>query len=523
MAWLAWRLTRRGSIAWAAVLGFSITAMSAGYIAAYPSAADRRLFASSVGDNPAFRALYGPGVALDTPGGFVQWRYGTGLALLAGIWGLLAATRLLRGEEESGRVELISTGTVRPPRLLAIQLGTLAGGFVLIGGVLAVGAVAGGLPVGGSAMLGAMTALSGLVFATMGAVASQVAVTRRQAAAWTGLVLAASFVLRTAAGAASDVRWLVWVTPLGWAGRTQPLTGPSLVPFALLVAACLVFAGLAVALRARRDLGASVLAIADAGRPSLRLLGSSFAFTVRSNRAMASAWGIGLGSLMLLFGLLVPDVVAWAREDVGLSAEIAIGGARMTSADGLLGFLFVFMMVVLSVLAVTLVGAMHEEESSGRLDNLLARPVTRARWFGARVAGATLIVAAVAACSGAAAWAGAAVRGADVTVGGVAAATVNTLPVTVFFGGLTLLVFAAAPRLTSGLGIGLAVGLFLLDFIGENLDAPGWLLDLSPFHHVAAVPAVDPAVGPAIALVSVGVVLGVAGLGVFRSRDLQPE
>jgi ABC-2 type transport system permease protein len=53
--------------------------------------------------NPAIRVLFGVPLALDSAGGFTVWRTGTFAAVTVAAWGLLEATRITRGEEQSGR------------------------------------------------------------------------------------------------------------------------------------------------------------------------------------------------------------------------------------------------------------------------------------------------------------------------------------------------------------------------------------------------------------------------------------
>jgi ABC-2 type transport system permease protein len=97
------------------------------------------------------------------------------------------------------------------------------------------------------------------------------------------------------------------------------------------------------------------------------------------------------------------------------------------------------------------------------------------------------------------------------------------LPAAIFIGGITLVVFGAVPRLTTGLGIGAAVGFYLLEFIGRIVKAPNWVLDLSPYHHVAPAPAMPVAWTAVYVLVAAGVALGIIGLLLFRRRDVLSE
>src|SRR5205809_476403 len=45
-------------------------------------------------------------IAVDTPGGYVTWKYGLTLLIIA-IWPLIACSRLLRGEEERGSLDAL--------------------------------------------------------------------------------------------------------------------------------------------------------------------------------------------------------------------------------------------------------------------------------------------------------------------------------------------------------------------------------------------------------------------------------
>ena len=80
---------------------------------------------SALAENPAIRTLFGPPVALDDPGGFTVWRTGTFLAVLAGTWAALTATRLTRGEEEAGRWDLLLAGRVTLRSLVGRTLAVL--------------------------------------------------------------------------------------------------------------------------------------------------------------------------------------------------------------------------------------------------------------------------------------------------------------------------------------------------------------------------------------------------------------
>jgi putative exporter of polyketide antibiotics len=60
--------------------------------------------------------IFGVAHHLDTVGGYAAYHaIGVG-GIIAAVWGLLAGTRLLRGEEDTGRWELSESMTVAPAR-----------------------------------------------------------------------------------------------------------------------------------------------------------------------------------------------------------------------------------------------------------------------------------------------------------------------------------------------------------------------------------------------------------------------
>ena len=99
-----------------------------GFRHTYPTEASRRAFAESFAANPGLRLLYGQPHQIDTTAGYTAWRVGGVLAIAAAAYGLLAAVRAGRAEEESGRTEIVlaapvSRATASTAGLLAIAAG----------------------------------------------------------------------------------------------------------------------------------------------------------------------------------------------------------------------------------------------------------------------------------------------------------------------------------------------------------------------------------------------------------------
>jgi len=105
------RLTRRGIVLLALGVAAYVLVEAISFVQTYPDQASRMRLAE-FGDQPAVRMLQGIPHAVETVGGFVVWDGGWFLEAIVGVWALLTTSRLLRGEEDSGRAEYPLSGPV---------------------------------------------------------------------------------------------------------------------------------------------------------------------------------------------------------------------------------------------------------------------------------------------------------------------------------------------------------------------------------------------------------------------------
>ncbi len=85
--------------------------------------------------------------------------------------------------------------------------------------------------------------------------------------------------------------------------------------------------------------------------------------------------------------------------------------------------------------------------------------------------------------------------------------------------GATLLVYGLVPRWSLA-AWALVAWVFVAAMFGILLDLPQWMLNLSPFQHVPALPAASMAWPPIVVLTAIAVALIVAGLAALDRRDL---
>jgi len=491
------------------------------YESAYPTAAARRSLVRTVQNNYGLQGLYGVARHIDTVGGFTNWRMTWMLGLLAGAWGVLASTRMLRGEEQDGRRELLLSGVITARGALLADLAALASllvaSFVAYGAALA----AVGIPAGGALVVAGGTLAVGAFFAGVGAVSSQLFADRRHAVAAAGALLGVAFLVRVVADGTRTLGWVRWTTPLGWLENTRPFSGTNLAAGLPLLGGAVVFAVLAAGLVVVRDLGSGLVAERDRSRVRSRLLGGMTGFTVLTTRGALVAWSAGISLYTFILGLLTKDVTSVIRQQASVHSLLGrLGIAGFDRPQDLLGLMFVFAALPIALFAVSQVGAAREEESSGRLDAILVRAVGRSRWMLTRLAISIAGAALVAVASGVLAWAGAAVHDTGVPLPSMLTAAANCIPAAVLFLGVAAAAFGIVPRHAVGVGIGAVVVSYLLELVGSITRAPGWVLDLSAFHHVAPSPAAPVDVVAAVVMVVIGLAGVAIGTAALRRRDV---
>ena len=522
------RAARSGAL-WGYVFGLTVASSAWGYTSAYKTPAQRARLAALFGSNTGLAAINGPAHAIQTVAGYTVWKSFMFLIIVGAVWGLLTGTKLLRGEEDAGRWELLLAGQTTRRRAAAQALAGLGAGLAVLWLLTALITVVIGqfarvsIPATASLFFAAALVTPAAVFLAAGALASQLAATRRQAAGYAGAALGACYALRMAADSDPHLHWLGWTTPLGWAEELQPLTSPRplvLLPLGGLVT---VLCALTVYLAGSRDLGASVLPDRSRAQGHTRLLTGPTGLAARLARPSAVAWVGAVGAWALLLGSIAKQ--GGSVLTVSSSAERVIShlGASGGSASAYLGFTFLMIAWLVASTAAGQVTAARAEEAEGRLGQLLARPVSRVSWLAGRLALAVAILVASGLLAGLSAWLGAVADGASVSIGSLLGAGLNVVPPAVCVLGIGVLAMGVWPRATSTVTYAVLCWALLIQLAGGFFSSSHWLLDTSVFHHMTAAPQVSPDWTSAAVLVAIGTAAALAGGMAFVRRDLAGE
>jgi ABC-2 type transport system permease protein len=482
----------------------------------YRSQAEFDRAAAAMADNAAFIAMAGPARALNTTGGQVAWQASAFGAIVVGLMAMFVVGRHTRAEEESGREELLRSGVVSrtAPMTAALLAAVLASAVVAAGVSLSL--VAYGLPAAGSWALGVGVLGCGVAFAGVALLAAQVTTTTRATYGLTGAVLGVAYGVR----AIGDISGggLSWLSPIGWYQAMHAYSGERWWPALLLAALGLIATAAAYAVFVRRDLGAGVWATRvgpDRAAPAL-LSGVGLAW--RLQRSSVFWWSFGMFVGGLGYGSMGDDVTTMMGDSEVSRKIFTAGGPDLLDSF----YAVATLMLVLIAAGFTVSSALrpHSEEHAGRVEQLLATGLTRTRWYLGHALVTVVGTLVVLLASGLGIGLGyALVTGDGSAVLRLTGATFAQLSGLFVLGALARLLNAVLPRWATLAWLGV-VFCWVIVMFGQLLEFPQWVIDISPFSHLAAVPAAAMSWTPYVVVLAMAVSMSAGGLVAFRHRDV---
>ncbi|MGZ4688995.1 MAG: hypothetical protein ACXWAY_05160 [Acidimicrobiia bacterium] len=509
----------------ALAFGGTAAASALSYVSTFSSEASRRQLVATTSTDRGLAVLFGPISAVNTVGGYTVYKCFVFLTTIGAVWALLASTRLLRGEEDAGRWQLMLSGTTRASRATAATLGALALAVgVIFAGTALLTLLAGGDPdvgfgIGDSMLYGLSIAIAPVVFAGVGAVTSQLCRTRRAATGLGMVVLGAAFVIRMVADTGTGTQWMLWATPFGWTELIRPFTQNDLRPLAVAAVATVVLGGAAVTVAAHRDAGDGLLASRDVAPVRPFGLRSSFGMAARLELPVLGAWCAGAAVCGVVFGIIAK--MTTAKVPVSLKDALDRFGVHGGFATQYLGVVFLFVATVVALLPAGQVGAACEEEMSGRLAQLLAGPTRRTAWFVSRLAlsGAGIVAAGL--LAGLGAWLGARSQGVELGLSSMIGAGLNVVPTALVALGIGAVVLSVAPRAAAGTIYAVITWSLIVDLLASMVSSVSWLEHASLLHYMSLAPAQDPTVQGLAVTTAIALALCLAATMIFGRRDVR--
>ncbi|MDQ3811249.1 MAG: hypothetical protein M3336_13255 [Chloroflexota bacterium] len=516
------RSTRLGALIWGAVIGLFVVSTVTAYLAGFPTARERQQLASSL---QSFTILLGVPRNADTVAGFTTWRVLLPATIIGAIWGMLTSTSRLRGEEDAGRWELLLASALTKRAATVQVLIGLGGALGIMFSVCALLTILAGrlpgahFPATGSLLFAAGLCSGAAMFLAVGALTSQLSATRGQALRLSAAVLGLGYAVRMIADSRPSLGWLRWLSPLGWLEELHPLRNPqvlALAPVALLIASC---CALAVLLAGRRDLNASLIPEGRVRGHDTRWPVGTVQLAARLTRTAGLGWLLGAVAMAFTMGAVARSAASILSASPAFAAALGRLGIR-SATEGYLGLAFLLLAVVLGVLAASQLAAIREEETSGRVENLLARPISRTSWLGQRLLVSMALVVGVGLAFGIACWLGARSQHLGIALPSLLAAGLNATAPAVLILGAGALVFALRGSLAAPVAYAMVAWSFLVQLLGSFLKSFDWVRDTSLFNHIALAPSEAPDWAAWGFLAALGAGLAALGAVGLVSRDV---
>lgn len=465
--------------------------------------------------SPAIVALYGPIANPDNPDSFAVFKTLLLGAVLVAVLAVVLVRRHTRTEEEAGRTELVGAGVVGPHAPIAAALVVAASTVVLTGVLAAASLVGAGLGAAGSLAFGLAWIGAGLVFAGAAAVAAQLTSTTRGCGAWALGALAVAYLLRaigdSSTGAAAA---LTWLSPLGWAEKVDVFGANRYAVTLLPLAATVLLVWLAFGLRARRDLGAGLLPARPGPANAAASLSSPFALAWRLQRATLLGWSAAYLILGFVLGSVARSVDSVANSPQMQDLLRRLGGDAANLSDAFVVTELQFLAVGAAAYGISAALRLRSEEADLHTEQLLATSTTRRSQLGSHAAialgGSALLML---------------LLGVTLAIGhgsGVARvlpSALATIPAVWVCVGLAVAIFGSAPRIVYA-AWGLLALFVVVGELGDLLNLPSPVVDVSPFTHVVTVPGSSVAAQPVVGLLALAVALLVGAGAAYRRRDI---
>ena len=522
------RDSRLAFIIAASLLGSLPLIMGAAISTIFPTPADRLGVDKLVGSMPASMVnLFGNatlmGSKLGTLGGYITWKYGALFGLGTALWSILALSGTLAGEAARGSLDFVAAAPFGKRRIALEKLAAHLTMLWLAMAIVAIMVFVSSNAFGNSA-LGDMIPLSGAIgfalwagFIAMcfGGLALALAplLGRAGSAAVAGIVM---IVLWVASGL--DIGGpLVTLSPFHWTVNHVPLAGfYDWTGLAAVGVVAVVFLAIGVDLFRRRDLGVTAgLSFPSLPKDILGVRGPvGRAFGDQLPRALA--WGLGMG----LMGALLASLVGSFAKQIGSDSSLTntfgqiFPGFNFATAGGWLQLYAELFYIAAGLAAATFVSKWASDETEGRLEEVLAGPMTRARWVIAGGVAATVAVVLMTAILALGIGLGAAAGGAtagDAILGSASLGlyAVAIVGIGVAVGGLWRTSLAAE------IAALVVVATYLIDLLAPPLKLPDWVHQLALTAHLG-----QPMVGQwdiggviACAVIAIGgVLLGAWGM-----------
>jgi len=312
------------------------------------------------------------------------------------------------------------------------------------------------------------------------------------------------------------------LSPIGWGQQAHPFTEGSWLPIGLYAAAFVLCTAVAFYLVSKRDNGLGMVAARRGKAVAARALLSPLGLAWRLQRGVLLGWLVGMIVMGLTIGVTAIEFKDFFKNNEQLSAIYLHGNPGADITDMFFAAMMGFVGLLLAGYALQALLRLRTEEAGGQLELLLATATGRMRWMLSHITvvlfGIVLLTFVTGVTAGVSYVLAA---GADWSeLSKLMSATFVQMPAVLLFCSVVLVFFGLLPRLVTMLSWSLFAACLLVVELGELLKLPEWVKNISPFSHTPTAPAADITLTPLLLMTVGAIILALAGLLLFRQRDI---
>lgn len=344
--------------------------------------ADWREFITELSASPLITAYLGPIVPFSEEG-VVLWRAMLQGSMAVMLGATLTTIRHTRTEEVSGRNELIFSKAVGRFANVMASLILSCMGSLLAGILVSFALICESFEVSGSLLAGLTLALSGCLFAGIGALVAQIfehsSTARGVIFALYGFTMI-PMVLNNIGGGRT---FWVWFAPESWFRITAPFGANYYWPLILLLIASITPMAIAVMLLGKRDMGSGLIIQKDGKANASLGFNSPLALAWKQHKKGILIWCIGMIFLGGSMGMAAPNISQSISPMLGKISSWAAAMEKIGNQEGFVAALVYILglMAGLSVFAISGVQSLKSQEKERYTEIVLSRAVGRTRWM----------------------------------------------------------------------------------------------------------------------------------------------
>lgn len=491
------------------------------YSSIYSSPIDIMRFGLTM-QNPAMRALIGANYKV---GDFnIGVIYASEMLLFTSIavaiMNILIMKTSTRQDEEEGRLEIIQS---LPVGKLSYLIASLILSF-LVNLVLIV-ILTTALTVFGTAVFtfessllySTILGVTGFVFAAFTAVAAQLTDTAHGTSVLAFGFLLLSYIIRMIGDVQNQM--LSLLSPLGWTLQTEVFANDNWVPIFVLTGSSLILVLLAFYLRSRRDMFSGLLPARSGKSKASPFLKTTPGLVWTLEKGKLISWFLLLFLLSAAFGAILGEMESYFSEMEIIQLFLA-NQAGGTITEQFINLLIRILTIFSLIPGVMILQSLKKEEAVGRAEHFYSRAVTRNKMLFTYFTFAllTVILMQVAIATGLYSTA-VTVLEEPIALTTFIQSALAFLPTIFLAIGLATLLVGALPRFTLAAWLYI-VFMFIVLYLGDLLEFPSWIQELSALSHIPAYPHENLQWPVMIVLTAIGLVFTLIGFVGYNKRDI---